>query len=76
MLLLGHCTGRIALWSGYLGGDPLHWDGTGGGSSQDGATDHGEETAATIQLNMGLPPAGGVHAYGGPVGDGDIYIQV
>ena len=61
-------TGCSAIWLGDMGGNPPYWEGTGRGYLR-------KETTATILWELRLPPAGGVHEFGGPVVDGDLYLQ-
>ena len=70
-----HCTGRTDIFLGYMGGYPLHWEGTGGGVSPLGRTAYfGQEIMDTRQQYMGLPPTGGGHEGGGPGGYGYLSL--
>ena len=63
-LLFCHHTGRIALWSRYLGGDTLNFEVSGGLPSKVGVMGFGEEITSTIQRDLGLTPDGLGHAGG------------
>ena len=70
-----HIAGHTNFQSGDLGSDLAHWKNNGGFPPQGGATDIRETSTIPVQWYMGIPPAGGDYANGGPGRYGNLHLQ-
>ena len=70
-----HFKGNPDTWIRDMGGDPLHWEGPGGGSTTGRHNEYQGINHIDDRMRAGIYPYGGLHEGVRPGGDGDLYLQ-